>query len=150
MDIQFTQGNDPAFAEALTKSNMASYYRAREITWDHDQFLRSWEEFDNYDVIVHRHRVGVIRFSYSADTTFLRDFQLLPEAQGKGTGSQCLELAMKHACDRGSSKIVLRVFSENPAIKLYESKDFIRTSEVKGLLEMECALPACGFARKLA
>ncbi|TOQ07726.1 GNAT family N-acetyltransferase, partial [Vibrio parahaemolyticus] len=30
--------------------------------------------------------------------------------------------------------------SENPAIKLYESKGFVRTSDVKGLVEMELPL----------
>ncbi|EPI2684876.1 GNAT family N-acetyltransferase, partial [Vibrio cholerae] len=42
--------------------------------------------------------------------------------------------------DRQSTKLVLRVFSENPAINLYESKGFVRVSEIKGLIEMELPL----------
>ena len=140
MEVQFEIDNDPLFAESLTKTNMASYYQARGILWDHNQFLSSWEDLDNYEVLLDRIRVGVVRFSYSANTTFRRDLQLLPKFQGKGIGSICLDLAVRHAFNRQSTLLVLRVFSENPAIKLYESKGFVRTSEVKGLVEMELPL----------
>ncbi len=98
------------------------------------------EELDNYEVHLNQIRVGVLRFSYSVDTTFLRDFQLLPEFQGRGIGAKCLDLVARHALNCQSTKLVLRVFSENPAINLYESKGFVRTSEVKGLVEMEVPL----------
>ncbi|ENY5168584.1 TPA: GNAT family N-acetyltransferase [Vibrio parahaemolyticus] len=140
MEVQFEIGNDPLFAESLTKTNMASYYQARGIVWDHNQFLNSWEDLDNYEVLLDRTRVGVVRFSYGTNTTFLRGLQLLPKFQGKGIGSKCLDLVVRHAFNRQSTLLVLRVFSENPAIKLYESKGFVRTSEVKGLVEMELPL----------
>ncbi|MFW1290454.1 GNAT family N-acetyltransferase [Vibrio parahaemolyticus] len=140
MEVQLEIGSDPLFAESLTKTNMASYYQDREISWDRNQFLSSWEELDNYEVLLNRARVGVLRFSYSGDTTYLRDFQLLPEFQGRGIGSKCLDLVIRHAFNRQSTLLVLRVFNENPAIKLYESKGFVRTSEVKGLVEMELPL----------
>ena len=137
MEVQLKVGSDSIFVESLTKLNMASYYQTRGIIWDHNQFINGWEELDNYEVHVDKAHVGVLRFSYSSDTTFLRDFQILPEFQGKGIGAKCLELVVRHALERQSTKLVLRVFSENPAISLYESKGFVRTSEVKGLVEME-------------
>ncbi len=140
MEVQLKIGSDPLFAESLTKTNMASYYLSRGIIWDHNQFLNSWEELENYETHLDQTRVGVLRFSYRGETTFLRDFQLLPEFQGKGVGTKCLDLVVGHALSRQSTKLVLRVFSENPAISLYESKGFVRTSEVKGLVEMETLL----------
>ncbi len=140
MEVQFEIGSDHLFAESLTRTNMASYYKAREIVWDHTQFLRSWEILDNYEVFLEHTRVGIVRFSYEAETTFLRDFQLLPQFQGKGIGSKCLDLVVQHALKRQSTRLVLRVFSENPAIRLYESKGFVRSSEVKGLIEMDYPL----------
>ncbi|MDW2126686.1 GNAT family N-acetyltransferase [Vibrio sp. 2033] len=140
MAVQLKIGGDPLFAESLTKTNMASYYLTRGITWEHNQFLNSWEELENYEIYLDQVRVGVLRFSYSGETTFLRDFQLLPEFQGRGIGAKCLDLVVGHALSRQSTKLVLRVFSENPAINLYESKGFVRTSEVKGLVEMEVPL----------
>ncbi|EPR4995112.1 GNAT family N-acetyltransferase, partial [Vibrio navarrensis] len=97
-------------------------------------------ELDNYEIYLDRVRVGVLRLSYSSDKTFLRDFQILPEFQGRGIGAKCLEIVFRHALDRQSTKLVLRVFSENPAINLYESKGFVRASEVNGLIEMEISL----------
>lgn len=76
MEVQLKIGSDPLFAESLTKTNMASYYLNRGITWDHNQFLNSWEELENYEIHLDQARVGVLRFSYSGETTFLRDFQL--------------------------------------------------------------------------
>ncbi|MBN3493834.1 GNAT family N-acetyltransferase [Vibrio neptunius] len=136
MNVQLKVGNDALFAEYLTKTNMAPYYQTRGIIWDHNQFLNSWQELDNYEVHLDNTRVGVLRFSYADGITFLRDLQLLPEYQGKGIGAKCLDLAAVHALNIQSTKLVLRVFSENPAINLYQSKGFIRSSEVNGLVEM--------------
>ncbi|EKF9810449.1 GNAT family N-acetyltransferase [Vibrio cholerae] len=140
MEVSLKVSSDLLFAESLTKSNMASYYQARGLTWDHNRFLSSWDELDNYEIYLGLARVGVLRLSYSNDVTFLRDFQILPEFQGCGIGSKCLELVVRHALDRQSTKLVLRVFSENSAINLYESKGFVRVSEIKGLIEMELPL----------
>lgn len=140
MEVQLKIGSDPLFAEFITKTNMASYYLTRGIIWDHNQFLNSWEELENYEIYLDQTRVGVLRFSYSGETTFLRDFQLLPEFQGRGIGTKCLDLVVEHGLSCQSTKLVLRVFSENPAINLYESKGFVRTSEVKGVMEMEVRL----------
>ena len=140
MEVKLKSGSDSLFAESLTKTNMSSYYQARGIIWDHNQFVSSWMELDNYEVHLNQTRVGVLRFSYSGDVTFLRDFQILPAFQGRGIGSKCLDLVVRYALDRQSTKLVLRVFSENPAINLYESKGFVRISESKGLIEMEFLL----------
>ena len=140
MEVQLKVGTDYLFAESLTKSNMASYYQTRGIIWDHDLFVSSWKDLDNYEVYLEQVRVGMVRLSYSDDTTFLRDLQISPEYQGKGVGAMCLELVIAQSIERKSIKLILRVFSENPAINLYESKGFVRTSEVNGLVEMELSL----------
>ncbi|MCT4349764.1 MULTISPECIES: GNAT family N-acetyltransferase [Vibrio] len=136
MEVRLVKGSDPKFAESITKTNMASYYQTRGIAWGHSQFLRNWDELDNYEIYVGDSRIGVIRFSYTSDTTFLRDLQILAEYQGRGFGSKCLD----YANNQSSAQLVLRVFSENPAIKLYQSKGFTQLSEVKGLVEMELLL----------
>ncbi|CAH6780924.1 GNAT family N-acetyltransferase [Vibrio sp. IB15] len=140
MEVKLVKGSDPKFAESITKTNMAPYYDTRGIVWGHEQFLRSWDELDNYEVYVGDMRIGVVRFSYTSDITFLRDLQILAEYQGKGFGSKCLDLVIAHASSQASNQLVLRVFSENPAIKLYQSKGFTKISEVKGLVEMELQL----------
>lgn len=38
MEVRLVKGSDPKFAESITKTNMASYYQVRGITWGHSQF----------------------------------------------------------------------------------------------------------------
>ncbi len=140
MNIQFRTATDPIFTESLTKANMAKYYQTRNIVWDHDLFVSSWDQMDNYEVHTNETRIGVIRFSYDESRTFLRDLQLSTEFQGQGLGSKCLDLIVLHAKQRKSAQLVLRVFSENPAINLYQTKGFTQVSEVNGLIAMELTL----------
>ena len=49
-------------------------------------------------------------------------------------------MIINHARQHQSKKLLLRVFSENPAIKLYKEKGFTQTVEVNGLIEMEFTL----------
>ncbi|CCN34251.1 putative Acetyltransferase [Vibrio nigripulchritudo SO65] len=136
MTVKFAPSRDRDYAENLTKTNMAPYYQKRGIDWSHELFVKSWEEYDNYEVISEGLRVGVVRFTYEENITYLRDFQLSYEFQGKGIGSESLKLALAHAKKCGSSEIRLRVFSENPAVSLYRKHGFVLVSEENALITM--------------
>ncbi len=140
MDIQFKRASELKYAESLTQANMASYYLTRNIVWDSNLFINNWALLDNFEIFVDNHRVGIVRFSYNESTTFLRDLQLSPEFHGKGIGAKSLDMIINHARQHQSKKLLLRVFSENPAIKLYKEKGFTQTVEVNGLIEMEFTL----------
>lgn len=140
MDIQFKSASEMKYAESLTQSNMSRYYLTRNIVWDSNLFINNWAQLDNFGIFADGLRVGVVRFSYNESTTFLRDLQLSPEFQGKGIGSKSLDIIVEHARQHKSTKLLLRVFSENPAVKLYKEKKFTQTVEVNGLIEMEFIL----------
>ncbi|GLQ76466.1 GNAT family N-acetyltransferase [Vibrio penaeicida] len=143
MSVEFSPTEDASFAEKLTQTNMARYYEKRGIEWNHEMFTQSWDTFENFDIYQSGKRVGVIRFTYETDTTYLRDFQIEAEYQGKGIGAQSLTLAIEHAKHRGSSYLRLRVFSENPAISLYQKLGFVVISEENELMTMELAPSEC-------
>jgi ribosomal protein S18 acetylase RimI-like enzyme len=134
--ISFANVSDSSFSEALIKSTMDGYYQARSMTWDHHQFMNTWEQWDNYEVILDDLSVGVVRLSYGDKATYLRDLHLLPECQRMGLGLACLNLIVQMAKDRKSSTLALRVFEENPALAFYEKFGFVRLSMVDGLVEM--------------
>jgi GNAT superfamily N-acetyltransferase len=98
--------------------------------------------YDNFEIFVNGIRVGLVRFSYSQATTYLRDIQLEGEYQGKGVGSKVLQLIKLHGQSRGSKRLALRVFSENPVINLYKTMGFMQLAEVDGLVEMQLLLNA--------
>ncbi len=141
MQLVFNPALDARYAESLTLENMSAYYQSRGIEWDHQRFLESWEELDNFEIYVDDERVGLVRFSYDlGETTYLRDFQLEPQFQGRGYGSKSISLIKQHARERASSIIILRVFIENPAVQLYQAHGFSKSSENNGLMEMVCRL----------
>ena len=59
------------------------------------------------------------------DGLFISELCILPEARGKGLGSQFLKFAAQSAMDRGLPRLSLRVFSGNSgAVRLYQRSGF--------------------------
>lgn len=119
---------------------MKAYYEIRNIQWNPIQFRQNWEAFENFDIYLNTTRVGVLRFSYAPSNCYIRDFQIEAKAQGKGIGKHCLDYAIRLAKNRGDHFIKLRVFSENPAVSLYQQHGFKKISEFNGLIEMSLSL----------
>ena len=140
MNIEIIKSESCKFASALTQQNMKAYYKTRNIQWNSEQFAKSWEEYENFDIYLESKLVGVLRFSYGNSNCYIRDLQIDSEAQGRGIGTYCLNYAVRFAKDRGDNFIKLRVFSENPAVRLYYFHGFKNISESKGLIEMSLGI----------
>ena len=140
VNIEIRKSQSCEFASALTQENMKKYYERRNIQWNTEQFTKSWKEFENFDIYFESKLVGVLRFSYGNSNCYIRDFQIESNVQGKGIGKYCLNYTTRFAKDRGDNCIKLRVFSENPAIRLYSNHGFKKASESKGLIEMSLSI----------
>lgn len=140
MKIEFQKSVDAGFAANLTRINMASYYATRNISWDNNAFIQSWEEYENYLITYDAQAVGVLRLSSFRHMFLIRDIQIDECFQNKGIGRQCINFAIALAHKGGFSVLGLRVFSENPARKLYERMGFVATGEPDGLVQMELSL----------
>jgi ribosomal protein S18 acetylase RimI-like enzyme len=119
---------------------MKAYYEARNILWHSEQFDKSWDQFENFDIYLESKLVGVMRFSYGNLNCYIRDLQIESRKQGRGIGKYCLNYATRFAKDRGDKFIKLRVFSENLAVRLYSLHGFKKVSEYKGLIEMSLSI----------
>jgi GNAT superfamily N-acetyltransferase len=111
---------DFEFAEALTRANMNVYYRRHGLTWRGDLFLASWRLSENYIVERDRVPIGVLRISDEGDALHIRDVQLAPAFRGAGGGTFLLETVRAWARRRRLRVLRLRVFTDNPAARLYE------------------------------
>ena len=140
MSVNIKKSIDSEYAEKIAKENMAEYYFNRNIVWDSEIFKKSWPCLDNFDVFFNNKKVGVIRFSYGENSTYIRDLQIESKHQNKGIGSNCLSINKEHANSRNDSFIKLRVFSENPALKLYKNFGFTAVLENNQIIEMEFKL----------
>lgn len=81
--------------------------------------LASWQLSENYIVERDCYRIGVLRISNDADALHIRDLQLVPEARGAGGGTFLLETVHAWARRRRLRILRLRVFTDNPATRLY-------------------------------
>lgn len=140
MNIEIRKSESCEFASALTQKNMKKYYETRSIQWNYEQFANSWDKFENFDIYYEYKLVGILRFSYENSNCYIRDLQIESNEQGKGIGKYCLNYATRFAKDRGDKCIKLRVFPENPAIRLYSSHGFKKVSESKYLIEMSLSI----------
>lgn len=133
---------DVAFCESLSRSNMSSYRSARGVAWDPHRFVSSWEQFENFVILADGRAVGLLRLLAVDGALEIRDLQLLPAHQRHGVGSWAVAQTVSEASRRGIGALRLRVFEENPAMRLYARLGF-RTDAIDGdgKVHMSYALP---------
>ena len=140
ISLRLAEETERSFCESLSRENMESYRAARDIQWDPDRFIASWNEFENLVIGCGDQLVGTVRLLPEGEDLALRDLQVLPERQGEGIGSWALEQTKQLAISRGYDRLRLRVFSENPAKSLYVRNGFEVVSDTDGTLHMVCRL----------
>jgi GNAT superfamily N-acetyltransferase len=111
--------DDFDFAEALTRTNMHVYYQRHGLVWRGDLFLASWRLSENFIVERDQVPIGVLRISDDGDALHIRDVQLAPTVRGEGCGTFLLETVRRWAQSRRRPMLRLRVFTDNPAARLY-------------------------------
>jgi GNAT superfamily N-acetyltransferase len=127
---------DLAFSEALSRDNMRGYRAAQGVEWHPARYRASWAEFENFVIEVDGVAAGVLRLSVTGDMLEIRDLQVVPERIGQGLGSWALSRALELARARGHAMLGLRVFADNPALRLYLRFGFMTVRREGGLLHM--------------
>ena len=116
--------SDIAFCEVLSRNNMAPYHAARGVAWDRERFVATWRDFENHMLLADGELAGAIRLLANNDALDIRDLQVLPAWQNQGIGSWAIAWAGAEAVRRGFPRVGLRVFADNPALRLYERIGF--------------------------
>lgn len=135
---------DFAFCESLSRSNMSSYHSARGVAWDPRRFVASWDQFENFMILADGQVVGLLRLLAIDGALEIRDLQLLPSHRNQGIGSWAVAHAMSEAAARGIGVLRLRVFEENPALRLYTRLGFKVDAIDDGKVHMSHALAPLG------
>ena len=136
MKVEYRKAESKKFSSLLIQENMKAYYAAKDIIWDPEFFDRHWKIFKNLEVYYNSECVGILRFSFNDQNCYIRDLQIKSSYQGKGVGSHCLHYAIELGKTRGDRFIKLKVFSDNPAIALYQRHGFQKIAELGFLTEM--------------
>ncbi|EKO3584035.1 MULTISPECIES: N-acetyltransferase [Vibrio] len=137
MEIEFYEATEIELASELTRLNMHTYYLARNLSWNHEEYEENWYRFANFSVTYDGKWVGIIRFSCDEIALYIRDLQIDTQYQNLGIGFSCLEYALEKLKYKKLNRLRLNVFSENPAISLYSKFGFERVAEMDGLVRME-------------
>jgi ribosomal protein S18 acetylase RimI-like enzyme len=137
LSIRHAVDSDIAFCEAVSRGNMAHYHATRGVEWSRKRFQTTWGEFENYMLLANDEMVGVLRLLANNDALDIRDLQVLPAWQNQGIGSWAIAWTRADAVRRGFPRVGLRVFVDNPALRLYERLGFeTRTVDEHGKVHM--------------
>jgi len=141
--LRAARADEYEFGLSLTRSNMLGYYRRHGLTWRNDLFLASWNLSENYIVEWADIPIGVLRIDVEGEALHVRDIHVVSTHRNLGAGAFLLSRAREIAKARGLGMLRLRVFSDNPAARLYRRVGFRTVGEERHLgpiLRMECPL----------
>lgn len=147
LTIRFQKADykDVNYLVYIRKMTMDAHLRKAGINMSDEQHTARVLDFfeESYLILVEKTIVGLIKLGIENAALHIRQFQVLPEYQGKGIGKHVLEVCKKKALEKGCS-LTLNVLLENPAKELYlrngfqiESSDtlqyFMRCNHLSGL-----------------
>ncbi|WP_020580092.1 GNAT family N-acetyltransferase [Actinopolymorpha alba] len=123
--------NDRQFVFEVRRAAFHAYVEQIAGWNDTEQRLTADREFDElpFEIVEEGWRpVGYLCVIHENECDFIEEIALLPEAQGRGIGTQLLRDILQAAQKRGVP-VRLSVFTNNPAQGLYARLGF----EVKGI-----------------
>jgi GNAT superfamily N-acetyltransferase len=138
------QSADLSWFEELARESLAPYYAAHGLQWHAPSFRASLTGTENYRVDLDGSRAGLLRYSRGTGGLYVHDMHLLPQLRGQGIGTALLRMVEERARRFGAPAVRMRVFGENPALRLYERSGYARTGEEEFLLHMELKLARPG------
>jgi len=125
--LSYRKANDDdlAFLLQLRKASMGKHLAAAGLLLSDQQHLeRIKEHFNDSQLILINHKpIGLLQLAIMPDRIHIRQFQILPKFQGKGVGTQVLNLLIAKALQR-HLPITLNVLLANRAKRLYQRVGF--------------------------
>jgi len=122
--------DDRSFLLKLRKASMNNHLIEAGIIMNDEIHLKRIDEFfnDSYIICQNERSVGLIKFAVKPYNLHIRQFQIIPEYQGRGIGGYVLNVLKKKAKER-ALPITLNVLLKNPALKLYQRHGFVIEGE---------------------
>jgi len=132
---------DYEFCYDLFKSNMFQYCEDHWGKWDDAFFVKNFHP-ENIRIIVLDEPVGFFESEGRTEVGYLHDIQIKEEFRSQGIGTEIMNLTEKEFIEKGINRAKLRVFENNPAIKLYKRLGYkiVNKSNSVGTVVMEKSL----------
>ena len=137
---------DLDFLVKLRKKSMNKHLLAAGVKMSNEQHVERVKEayYESHIILYDRKPIGVLKFGVVTNKNLdkslhIRQFQILPEYQGKGIGSKVLMVVKKKALQL-CLPITLNVLLKNPARALYLRHGFQVEGKNKLEYQMRCPL----------
>lgn len=115
---------DTLFAERVTGENMEPYYLRRKDRWSKALYISSFDDFENFILLYGGERAGVLRLQSDGDALAIRGLEVTRQYWDRGLGTAAVLYALSFARRQGESRVKVKSFSENPALRLYARLGF--------------------------
>lgn len=113
------------------------YFHERGMAWDFQDRLELFRQTELFKV-KDKIDVGFFMLWIRDEKLFIADIHIYPSERNKGYGKKMLEHIRHMASSRGKYRVWLRVFKNNPAVRLYQRNGFqVEVEEGNGYL-MSC------------
>ncbi len=126
--LEFTLRNctsdDYRFVYGLIRKNMYDLYVKHWGKWQAKVIREGIDARKIKIVEVDGKRVGFYSFEIRKESSHINDLQIVENMQGRGLGTCLVGLMEKESLRKKRDKIRLRVFTDNPAKKLYVKLGF--------------------------
>lgn len=122
---------DLKFVYDLMKLNMEEYVRECWGEWNQERFKASLKK-ENIEIINYgKKRIGFFDITRENSKSYLHNIQIDPSFQGRGAGTEIMDLIEKGQKLAGAKKIEAKVFKKNPARLFYHKLGYktIKTEE---------------------
>jgi ribosomal protein S18 acetylase RimI-like enzyme len=132
--------SDREFLFEVRRAALRAYVDQTSGWDDAEQRVTAGKEFAElpFAVVEERGRpVGYVCVIHESEWDFIEEIALLPEAQGRGIGTQLLEDILRAAQQRRGVPVRLSVFVNNPAQALYARLGFevVRIEDPRMLMQ---------------
>ena len=127
---------DLSFCLGLARENMKAYYVVHGLTWDDERYQQEFSPDITFIVEIKGERIGYFRILDKAEGWYLSDVQLLSTHTGQGIGRALLTHIDEWVLARQGTTVTLRVFSDNPAVRLYKRTGYKVIGEERNRLVM--------------
>ncbi len=125
LKLRTCKDSDYKFVHDLTRSNMGPWIEKYWGGWNTSRFKNDFKKKNIKIVEYLRKKIGFYDIELKEDFLYIHNVQLIKESQGKGIGRYLMAQIEKELASSGMNKIVLEVFKDNPAKKLYSQLGFI-------------------------
>jgi GNAT superfamily N-acetyltransferase len=133
--------DDVDFLLSLRKTSMGEHLKGAGLLMTDEEHLERVKEFyqDSHIILHNRKPIGLLKLGVMKNSLHIRQFQIIPEFQGKGIGTLVINVVKKRALQL-MLPITLNVLLKNPARALYLRHGFQIKSKNKLEYQMLCPL----------